>query len=85
MIGIIKYFGWLAILSAIGVLAWCIRSPETIVLYPLTLPLAFGSLFGGALLVALARVVRLLQDINEQVVPISRIARGIEHKYESRD
>jgi hypothetical protein len=56
-----------------------------IVLYPLALPLAFGSLFGGALLVAFARVVRLLQDLNEKVAPISRIARGIEHKYDSRD
>jgi hypothetical protein len=78
MIGIIRFFGVLSIIAAIFLI---LASFLTIVFLPTLLPLGASALLGGALLVAFARVVELLEDLNTKVAPISALALALEQKY----
>jgi hypothetical protein len=78
MVGIIKFFGVLSII--VGVILIVI-SFATIFLLSTLLPLGASALLGGALLIAFARVVELLEKLNEKLIPVHSIAIALEGKY----
>jgi hypothetical protein len=78
MVGIIKFFGVLSIIVGIILI---VISFGTIIFLPTLLPLGASSLLGGALLIAFARVVELLEELNEKLIPVHSIAIALEKKY----
>ena len=67
MVGIIKFFGVLSVI--VGAFLVFIGL-VTVLLLPILLPLGANALLGGALLLAFARVVELLESINEKISPV---------------
>ncbi|HZQ11856.1 MAG TPA: hypothetical protein VFB31_03500 [Pseudolabrys sp.] len=78
MVGIIRFFGVLSIIVAVPLI---IVAFGTIFLLPTLLPLGASALLGGALLLAFARVVELLEELNTKLSPIQAIAMALEQKY----
>ena len=81
MVDIIKFFGVISIIVAV-ILG--LVSIVSIILIPTLLPLAASALLGGALLIAFARVVELLEQLNEKIKPISAVALALEEKYNAK-
>lgn len=79
MIGIIKFFGVLSIIVAVILI---LVSFATVYWLPTLLPLGGSLLLGGALLIAFARVVELLEELNEKLEPVNKIARALAQKYD---
>jgi hypothetical protein len=80
MVGVIKFFGVISIVVAVILF---VLSIGTIVLLPTLLPLGASALLGGALLIAFARVVELLESIDKKIDPVHRIAHELHRKYEA--
>jgi hypothetical protein len=78
MVGIIRFFGVLSIIAAIILI---LISFLTVFLLPTLLPLGASALLGGALLVAFARVVELLEELNIKLTPVHALAIALEQKY----
>ena len=78
MVGIIQIFGVLSII--VGIILVLI-SFATIIFLPTLLPLGASAILGGALLMAFARVVELLEELNSKLTPIHSIALALANKY----
>jgi len=82
MVGIVKFFGWFCIVVAVVIFAVAIA---TIFQIAGLLPLGAGVLLSGALLVVFARIVELLQDLNNKIEPISAIAQILAPQYKVKN
>jgi hypothetical protein len=78
MVGIIKFFGIISFIIS-GILFFI--SVTSIYLLATLGPFAASSLLGGALLLAFARVVELLEELNAKIQPMHTIAKALEQKY----
>jgi hypothetical protein len=78
MVGIIKFFGWLSVVVAVVLL---FISLVAIYFLPVLLPIGASALLGGALLIVFARIVELLEELNEKLGPVHVIAKALETKY----
>jgi hypothetical protein len=67
MVGIIKFFGVLSIIVGVFLI---LVSFGTIIFLPVLLSLGANALLSGALLIAFARVVELLESIDDKIMPV---------------
>ena len=79
MVGIIKFFGWFSVIVGAMLLFVGVVS---IVFWVTFIPLGASALLGGALLIVFARIVELLEALNEKLVPVFTIAKTLESKYQ---
>src|SRR5665647_1846378 len=78
MVGIIRGFGVLSIIVAVMLF---LVSFVFVFFLPTFLMLGASALLSGAILIAFARAVELLEDLNNKLVPIHNIALVLEEKY----
>lgn len=80
MVEIIRGFGFLSILVSV-ILILVAFSFNNIILLPAFLSLGATALLNGAMLIAFARMVELLEELNGKMTPVYAIAKALEEKH----
>jgi hypothetical protein len=78
MAAIVKFFGWLSVI--IGIVNLLVGG-TFFSRWAGLLPLGAAALLSGALLIVFARIVELLEEMNEKLSPIFTIAKALESNY----